>query len=183
VVFQYHQFQLQLAGSRWRSIFIKNSGHIGSFTSAPINEASDNFAGFGSAAGLTTNGTDWINTYIKACLTKIAQIDKRIPFVRQDFFKGEEYWSPFYGAKTNLVIDSHIYYFAAAGTYSQHVAPAVCGQGAVVGGDDKFPVFIGECSLEVQFNNTLAERKTLFNTLRYSWLLMLLVVHPGISKT
>ncbi|PMD36366.1 glycoside hydrolase family 5 protein [Hyaloscypha variabilis F] len=71
--------------------FIKNSGHIGSFTSAPSNEASDNFAGFGSAAGLTTNGTDWINTYIKACLAKIAQIDKRIPLMRQDFFKGEEY--------------------------------------------------------------------------------------------
>jgi len=149
--------------------FIKNSGNIGSFTFAPINEASDNFAGFGSAAGLTTNGTNWVNTYVKACLAKVAKIDKRIPLMLQDCFQGEEYWSPFYDAKTNLVIDSHIYYFAAAGTYSQYVAPAICGQGAVVGGDEKFPVFVGEWSLQVQFNNTLAERKTLFDTQRYSW--------------
>jgi len=150
-------------------LFINNSGHIRSFTFAPINEASDNFAGFGSAAGLTTNGTDWINTYVKACLAKSAQIGKRIPLMLQDFFQGEEYWSPFFDAKTNPVIDSHIYYFAVAGTYSQYVAPAICGQSAIVEGDDTFPVFVGEWSLQVQFNNTLAERKTLFDTLRYSW--------------
>jgi glucan 1,3-beta-glucosidase len=33
--------------------FIKSSGSIASFTIAPINEASDNLAGFGTPAGLS----------------------------------------------------------------------------------------------------------------------------------
>ena len=32
--------------------FMKNSGHLSSFTIAPINEASDNLAGLGTPAGL-----------------------------------------------------------------------------------------------------------------------------------
>jgi glucan 1,3-beta-glucosidase len=150
--------------------FMKTSGHLGSFTFAPFNEVSDtHLAGFGSAAGLTKEGTDWANTYLRAVLKKIAKIDKRIPLMLQDSFQGEQFWSPFYDASTNIVIDTHIYYFAAAGTYSQYVAPAICGQGSAAGGDKKFPVFIGEWSLQTQYNNTLANRKTLFDTQRYAW--------------
>lgn len=128
--------------------FIQTSGYIGSFTLAPLNEASDNFAGFGSAAGLTTNGTNWINTYVKGVLAKIAAIDKRIPLMLQGCFQGEEFWSPFYVSGTNMVIDSHVYYFAASGIYSQYVAPAICGQASALKGDSKFPVFVGEWSLQ-----------------------------------
>jgi hypothetical protein len=63
-----------------------------------INEASDNFSGFGSAAGLTINGTNRINTYTKGCLAKIAKIDTRIPLMLQDCFQGKEFWSPFYAS-------------------------------------------------------------------------------------
>lgn len=137
-----------------------------------MNEVSDtHLAGFGSAAGLTADGTNWVNTYLKAVLERIAKVDKRIPMMLQDSFQGEAFWSPFYEAGTNMVIDTHIYYFAAAGTYSQYVAPAICGQGAAAGGDGKFPVFIGEWSLQTQYNNTLANRKLLFDTQRYSWAL------------
>ncbi|KAG9661942.1 glycoside hydrolase, partial [Aureobasidium melanogenum] len=48
--------------------FIKNSGYQNAFTIAPINEASDNLAGFGSAAGLSANATNWINTYVDGVL-------------------------------------------------------------------------------------------------------------------
>lgn len=34
-------------------------------------------------------------------------------------------------------------------------------------GDGKFPVIIGEWSLQSQFNNTLAQRKTLYDTMLY----------------
>jgi hypothetical protein len=47
---------------------------MNAFTFAPLNEASDNFAGFGSSAGLTTKGTDWINTYFDGVLKKIAKV-------------------------------------------------------------------------------------------------------------
>ncbi|KAI6893903.1 glycoside hydrolase family 5 protein, partial [Hortaea werneckii] len=140
------------------------------FTIAPLNEPSDNFAGFATPAGLTENGTNWINTYIKGTLDRIAKYDKRVPVMLQDAFFSEMYWSPFYPAGTNLVIDSHIYFFAAAGAYSQYVAPAICGQAKYIGeGDGKFPVFIGEWSLQSLYNNTLENRKTLYDTQVYAY--------------
>ncbi|KAI4736068.1 glycoside hydrolase [Aureobasidium sp. EXF-12298] len=151
--------------------FIKASGYQNAFTIAPINEASDNLAGFGSAAGLSDNATNWINTYINGVLKKIAVVDKRIPLQLQDCFKGASFWAPFYDASTNIVMDSHVYYFAAAGTYANYVNPAVCGQAQYIAQETKFPVFIGEWSLQAMYNNTLnvATRKTLFDTQRYAW--------------
>jgi glucan 1,3-beta-glucosidase len=82
---------------------------------------------------------------------------------------GASYWALFYDASTNLVIDSHVYYFAAAGSYSQYTAPAVCGQAAYIAQDTKFPVFIGEWALQTMYNNTLDGCKTLFETQRFAW--------------
>lgn len=149
--------------------FIQSTGHINSFTIAPINEASDNFPGFATAAGLTKNGSDWIVTYMNGVLAQIAKVDKRIPLMLQDCFLGEQYWSPLFPAGTNLVIDSHIYFFAASGIYSQYVAPAICGQSAYEAGDKKFPVFVGEFSLQTLYNNTYANRKTIYDTQRYAY--------------
>jgi glucan 1,3-beta-glucosidase len=150
--------------------FIKTSGRQNAFTIAPINEASDNFAGFATPAGLTDDGVNWINTYIKGVFARIAKVDKRIPLMLQDSFFSEMFWSPFYPAGSNLVIDSHIYFFAAAGAYSQYVPAAVCGQAKYIGqGDGKFPVFIGEWSLQTLYNNTLSNRKTLYDTQVYAY--------------
>ncbi|KAK5745895.1 hypothetical protein LTR17_001024 [Elasticomyces elasticus] len=150
--------------------FIKNSGHINAYTIAPINEASDtHLAGFGTAAGLTDAGVNWINTYHMGVLKKIAKVDQRIPMMIQDNFKGAGFWAPFYQSTDNIVFDSHVYYFAAAGTYSQYVNPAVCGQAAYIKNGTTFPVFVGEWSLQTMFNNTFAGRKTIFDTQRYAW--------------
>ena len=104
----------------WKAIdsilaFIQKSGHTNGFTIAPVNEASDNFAKFATPEGLTANGTAWVNKYIYGVLDRIAKVDKRIPVMLQDSFFSESYWSPFYPADTNMVIDSHIYFFAASG--------------------------------------------------------------------
>jgi len=151
--------------------FIKSSGYQNAFTIAPINEASDNLAGFGSAAGLSDKAVNWINTYINGVLKKIAVVDKRIPLQLQDCFKGASFWAPFYSADQNICFDSHVYYFAAAGTYANYVNPAVCGQAQYIAEETKFPVFIGEWSLQAMYNNTLnvTTRKTLFDTQRYAW--------------
>lgn len=82
---------------------------------------------------------------------------------------GASYWAPFYDASANIVFDSHVYYFAAAGSYSQYTAPAVCGQAVYIAQNSKFPVFIGEWSLQTMYNNTLEGRKTLFDTQRFAW--------------
>ncbi|KAJ4379019.1 hypothetical protein N0V86_005896 [Didymella sp. IMI 355093] len=149
--------------------FIKTSGHMSSYTIAPINEASDNLAGFGTPAGLSVNATNWINTYHDGVLKKIAKVDKRIPMMIQDCFQGASYWAPFYDSSANIVFDSHVYYFAAAGAYSQYINPAVCGQASYLAEETKFPVFVGEWSLQTMYNNTLAGRKALFDTQRYAW--------------
>ncbi|KAG9924954.1 glycoside hydrolase family 5 protein, partial [Aureobasidium melanogenum] len=150
--------------------FIKTSGRQNAFTIAPINEPSDNFAGFATPAGLTDDGVNWINTYIKGVLSRITKVDKRIPLMLQDAFFSEMFWSPFYPAGTNLVIDSHICFFAAAGAYSQYVPAAVCGQAKYISqGDGKFPVFIGEFSLQTLYNNTLSNRKILYDTQVYAY--------------
>lgn len=149
--------------------FIKSSNRQYAFTIAPINEASDNFAGFATPAGLTANGTNWINTYVNGVLSRIAKVDKRIPVMLQDSFFSEAYWAPFYDASTNMVIDSHIYFFAASGIYSQYVAGAVCGQAEVIGKGVKFPVFIGEWSLQVLYNNSLPYRQQLYDTQLYAY--------------
>ncbi|KAF3002698.1 hypothetical protein E8E13_010034 [Curvularia kusanoi] len=149
--------------------YIKTSGSINSFTIAPINEASDNLAGFGTPAGLSQNATNWINTYHDGVLKKIAKVDKRIPMMIQDCFMGASYWAPFYDSSANIVFDSHVYYFAAAGAYSQYINPAVCGQASYLASQTDFPVFVGEWSLQTMYNNTFTGRKALFDTQRYAW--------------
>jgi len=87
----------------------------------------------------------------------------------QDCFLGETYWSPFYAAGTNLVIDTHTYFFAASGVYANYVSPAICGQAHYSAGDSKFPVFIGEWALQTLYNSTLTGRKTIYDTQVYAY--------------
>jgi glucan 1,3-beta-glucosidase len=102
-------------------------------------------------------------------LKKIAKVDKRIPMMIQDCFMGASYWAPFYDSSANIVFDSYVYYFAAAGAYSQYINLAVCGQALYLVSQTDFPVFVGEWSLQTMYNNTFAGCKALFDTQRYAW--------------
>ncbi|KAI1843442.1 hypothetical protein JX265_013324 [Neoarthrinium moseri] len=158
----------------WQAIdsmlhFIQESGHMNAFTIAPINEASDDLSNFGSSAGLSDNATNWVIKYMDGVLERVEAVDKRIPVMLQDNFKGASFWAPLFDSSHNLVIDSHVYYFAAAGTYSKYVSYAICGQASYLAEETKFPVFIGEWSLQVMYNNSLDYRKTMFDTQRYAW--------------
>lgn len=149
--------------------FIQESGHTNAFTIAPINEASDNLASFGSSAGLSENASNWILSYMDGVFDRVDAVDKRIPVMLQDCFKGAAFWAPLFDASRNLVFDSHVYYFAASGTYSKWVVPAICGQASYLAEETTFPVFVGEWSLQVMYNNSLEYRKTIFDTQRYTW--------------
>lgn len=176
--------------------FIRNSGYINAFTIEPINEASDNPAAFGTADGLSDAAAGWVITYIDAVLQKTANIYldngfnwfsdfypfvphsfwkratnffARIPVMFQDSFKGASYWLPFFDPGTNIVFDSHVQYSAGDGTNAGDINPAVCAQAASLSAGSSFPVFVGEWSLAAMVNNTLAGRKSLFDTQRYAW--------------
>ncbi|KAI4604016.1 hypothetical protein KJ359_000142 [Pestalotiopsis sp. 9143b] len=149
--------------------FAQQSGYLNAFTIAPINEASDDLSSFGTAAGLSDNATNWILKYMDGVFERVEAVDKRIPVMLQDCFKGASFWAPMFDTSKNLVFDSHVYYFAAAGTYSAWVNPAVCGQAEYIAEETTFPVFVGEWSLQVMYNNTLDGRKSIFDTQRYAW--------------
>lgn len=150
--------------------WINGTGHANSFTIEPINEAADDFDEFGTCAGLTTAGAEYVAAYITEVLQIVETFDGgKIPVMFQDCFCGESFWSPYFNTTQNLVFDTHVYYFSDAGVYSEYVDPAVCGQASTLSGDDEFPVFVGEWSLQVTYNNTYANRQTIFDTQRYAW--------------
>ncbi|THV72926.1 glycoside hydrolase, partial [Aureobasidium pullulans] len=150
--------------------FVEASSYSWAYTLSVLNEASDNPSAFATADTLTTNGTQWIVDYTNGVFDLIAESSvTKLPVMLQDCFLGEEHWSSYFASTANLVIDTHIYYFAASGIYSEYVNSAVCGQASVAPGDGKFPVFIGEWSLQVLYNNTYEARESIFNTQRYAW--------------
>lgn len=102
----------------------------------------------------------------------MSAIDTRIPMLFQDCFCGMEAWSSRLEARypgVNIVISTHNYWFAAGGVYAQWLDPAICGQAAYNVGDGKYPVFIGEWSLQTTYNNTLAGRKSVFEQQRWAF--------------
>ncbi|KAH0175118.1 glycoside hydrolase, partial [Aureobasidium melanogenum] len=149
--------------------FIQASPNPWAYTFAPLNEVFDNPAGFASGNVLTTAGTEYIVKYVNGCFDLIAKTNPSVPLMLQDCFAGMTHWTPYFDASRNMVIDTHIYYFAAAGIYAGYVKPTICGQGSAAPGDGKFPVFIGEWSLQTLYNNTLDGRESIFNTQRYAW--------------
>jgi glucan 1,3-beta-glucosidase len=126
--------------------FVTTSGYPQAFTIAPLNEASDNLTLFGSPGGLSEKAVRWVNRYHYGVLDRIAKADARIPMMMQDNFKGADFWTDYYEEGENIVMDSHVYYFAAAGTYANYVSLAVCGQALYIAQQNKFPNFIGEVS-------------------------------------
>ena len=149
--------------------FMKTSGHLNSFTFYPLNEAADNLAGFGGPDALSEKAVDWVLTYMDGVFKKVEALDKRIPVMLQDCFKGPAYWAPLFDASKNLVLDTHIYYNFAP-VASADVLPVICSQAASVGSSEsKFPIFVGEWSLQTSEKNVLANRKGIFETQRYAW--------------
>lgn len=51
--------------------------------------------------------------YFNGVLDLIGKVNPKIPMMLMDSFAGETFWSPLFNASANIVIDRHIYYFAA----------------------------------------------------------------------
>ncbi|KAK6003471.1 hypothetical protein QM012_009242 [Aureobasidium pullulans] len=49
------------------------------------------------------------------------------------------------------------------------IAPSVCKQASLLKGSGKFPVFVGSYGIQAQEGNTLAGRKTIYNTQKYAY--------------
>lgn len=151
--------------------YIQSSGSPQSYTLAPINEPVDNrdFTTFGTPAALTDNGVAWVQKYIHAAIAKTQTVNAKIPVMFQGSFKGEAFWSPRFPASTNLVFDVHNYYFAGRPTDSDTVSADICSDAKASAGDGKFPVFVGEWSIETAADNKFANRAKNLNTGLYAF--------------
>ncbi|KAL3252978.1 hypothetical protein ABHI18_008093 [Aspergillus niger] len=133
--------------------YIQNSSNPGSYTIEPINEPVDNkdMSAFGSPEALSDEGAAWVLKYIQAVLDKV------------------EYWSPNFSTSANLVFDVHNYYFAGRGATGQNITTYICADAKNGAGDGKFPVFVGEWSIQAQYNNSFADRDEALNTGLYAF--------------
>ncbi|KAJ6080538.1 endo-beta-1-3-glucanase [Penicillium canescens] len=142
-----------------------------SFTIAPINEPVDvpDILLFGTPYCLTEGGAQWVQSYIDQFITKFRAVNAQIPVMFQGNFKGEEYWSSNFAAGTNLVFDVHNYYFAGRGASSANLTHYICEDAVSAAGDGKFPVFIGEWSIQAEILNTLASQEQNLQTGIAAW--------------
>jgi hypothetical protein len=146
--------------------FIQNSGHPESFSLEPINEASDNpdLSKFGTPATLSSSGASWVLKYFTAVVARVAAVNRQIPVMLQDCFQGEAFWSKNFASTANIAFDSHNYYFAGRETTSQNLPSFICSDAKASAGDGKFPVFVGEWSIQALYNNTFQLRERNLNT-------------------
>ncbi|KAL4788824.1 putative cellulase [Aspergillus venezuelensis] len=155
--------------------FGEAEGHFGlfseSYTIAPINEPVDNqdLSFFGTPLALSDTGAAWVLQYLVAVIEKVAAVNANIPIMFQGSFRGEEYWSPQIPSDANVVFDLHHYYFAGRGATSENITSYICSDAEASPGDGEIPVFIGEWSVQAEFDNTLAGRGRALNTGLYAF--------------
>ncbi|KAL4883062.1 putative cellulase [Aspergillus karnatakaensis] len=146
--------------------YVQTSGHPGSYTIAPINEPVDNrdMSYFGTPLALSDDGAAWVLGYILAVISRVAAANPNIPVMFQGSFRGEAYWSPRIPSDANVVFDVHHYYFAGRGVTSQTITSYICSDAEESPGDGKFPVYIGEWSIQAEIDNELSQRARALNT-------------------
>jgi aryl-phospho-beta-D-glucosidase BglC (GH1 family) len=151
--------------------YVQSSGFPQSYTIEPINEPVDNIdiTAFGTPVALSDSGAAWVLKYIQGVIAKVQAANPKIPVMFQGSFRGEAYWSPSFPANTNIVFDVHNYYFAGRPTDSSTVSSVICSDAKASVGDGKFPVFIGEWSIQTVNNNLFSMRAKNFNTGLYAF--------------
>ncbi|EGU81308.1 hypothetical protein FOPG_12049 [Fusarium oxysporum f. sp. conglutinans race 2 54008] len=153
--------------------FIQGSDVPQGFTLAPINEPVDNrdFTKFGTPEALTEEGAAWVLEYFQGVISRVEKANPKIPIMLQGGFRPVDFWAKYFAVSTNLVFDVHNYYFAGRPTTSQNLPEFICtdAKNIVSSTSPKFPVFVGEWSIQAATNNTFASRARNLNTGLKAW--------------
>ncbi|KAH6696589.1 putative cellulase [Leptodontidium sp. MPI-SDFR-AT-0119] len=167
----YSETNLELSYQAVKAViqFIQSSGHIGSYTLAPVNEAVDSkdLRTFGTDLALSPKAAEWLLRYFLGTMELVEAVNPNIPVMLQDSFKGEAFWAQQLPRSANVVIDTHHYYFAGRSLDMDSVPAFMVEDAKTARGTGSFPVLIGEWSLEAEFNNNLALRGPTFDAGRY----------------
>ncbi|GJC79845.1 hypothetical protein ColLi_02683 [Colletotrichum liriopes] len=131
-----------------------------SHTIAPLSEPVENryFSKFGITDALSIESAAWVAKFINGVLSRVAAVDPRTPVMFQGGFRPKTFWSSCFAADSNLVFDAHHYYFAGRPTTSDNLPTFMCEDAKDSIGDGKFPVFVGEWSIQAVSNSVLASR-------------------------
>jgi aryl-phospho-beta-D-glucosidase BglC (GH1 family) len=152
--------------------FIQSSDFPQGFTLAPLNEPVDNrdITKFGTPASLSDAGAAWVLNYLKEVLYRVQAANAKIPVMIQGGFRPETFWSPSFNSSDNIVFDVHNYYFAGRPTTSANIRQYMCDDAKAAVGDGRFPVFVGEWSIQAVSGNTFASRAQNLNSGLAAWL-------------
>lgn len=153
--------------------FIQESDVPQGFSLAPINEPVDNrdITKFGTPEALSDEGAAWVLKYFQGVASRVEKTNPKIPIMLQGGFRPVEFWAKYFAASTNLVFDVHNYYFAGRPATSQNLPEFICtdAKNTVGTTSPKFPIFIGEWSIQATSNNTFASRARNLNTGLKAW--------------
>ncbi|CAF3474606.1 unnamed protein product [Fusarium graminearum] len=150
--------------------FIQESDVPQGFTLAPINEPVDNrdITKFGTPEALSDQGAAWVLRYFQGVVSRVQKINPKIPILLQGGFRPVEFWAKNFTANTNIVFDVHHYYFAGRPATSQNLPEFICTD-AKASAEPKFPVFVGEWSIQATSDNSFSSRAINLNTGLKSW--------------
>ncbi|KAL5341730.1 glycoside hydrolase superfamily [Aspergillus crustosus] len=153
--------------------FIADSSDPGSFTLEPMNEPADRnresdlgMGKFGTPEILSERAASYVLSFWKEVVERVAGFStgigrpgkKGIPVMLQSF-KLPEYWSGNFSTDANVVFDMHNYYFEGRETTSENLPGFMRSDAQGKSGDGRFPVFVGEWSIQTAYNNTFELRE------------------------
>lgn len=148
--------------------FVQQSDSPESYTIAPLNEPADlnkeSMSNFGTPAVLSDDGAAWVSKYINAVLDRVSKVNSKIPVMFQGSFKIPDYWYDQIPDDANLIFDVHVYHYEhPPNTTSINLPAQLCADAKQKTGSGKFPVFIGEWSIQAAQRNYLALRERNLN--------------------
>ncbi|KAL4868124.1 hypothetical protein BDV12DRAFT_209354 [Aspergillus spectabilis] len=152
--------------------FIGESSDPGAFTIEPMNEPADRngendlgMAAFGTPEVLSDQAAGYVLAFWEAVVERVEDFSSEIglgkggiPVMLQSF-KLPEYWSGNFSSSVNIVFDMHNYYFEGRETTSDNLPGYMRSDAETKSGDGRFPVFVGEWSIQAAFNNSLQARE------------------------
>ncbi|KAL8281220.1 hypothetical protein RQP46_006254 [Phenoliferia psychrophenolica] len=141
-----------------------------SYTFSPINEPSDNTNMselFTPQMVSNPDGVTYLDAYMKAvyALMKIRSMENTLMVT--DTYAGPSFWAPYWAPGSNIVIDTHIYYFAPPGVTGALIPELACAKAK--NSTTSFPVFVGEFTTQATLNNSLSLRPKIFQTQLYAF--------------
>ncbi|KAL8277702.1 hypothetical protein RQP46_009975 [Phenoliferia psychrophenolica] len=107
--------------------YISSSPNSASYTFSPMNEPGDNPEYLFTTEMVSyPSGVNYVLKYYKAVYAMMQARGMSTTLMVSDTYAGPAYWAPYWAVGSNIVFDTHIYYFAAEGVSGYQIPELVC---------------------------------------------------------